>query len=114
MVEKQTSAEKVCTISGPVLDPEDKFFHGLVKSRVEVSIQIPSRFWKIIITNKGGKPQAFGFVLEQDVSGLDLHEELIVPDAWKKFMKPLKEIEGFFDGLATLGPILKWDQFKKV
>lgn len=110
MVEKQTSAEKVCTISGPVLDPEDKFFHGKVKSGVEVSIQIPSRFWKIIIANKGGKPQAFGFVLEQDVSELDLHEELIVPDAWKKFMKPLKEIEEFFDGLATLGPILKWDQ----
>lgn len=113
MVEKQTSAEKVCTISGPVLDPEDKFFHGKIKSGVEVSIQIPSRFWKIIIANKGGKPQAFGFVLDQDLSEVDLHEELIVPEAWKKFMKPLKEIEEFFDGLATLGPILKWDQFKK-
>ncbi len=114
MVEKQTSAEKVCTISGPVFDPKDKFFHGLVKSRVEVSIQIPSRFWKIIIANNGGQPQAFGFVLDQDLTGVDLHEELIVPDAWKKFMMPLKEIEEFFDGLATLGPILKWDQFKKV
>lgn len=114
LVEKQTSAEKVCTISGPVLDPEDKFFHGLVKSGVEVSIQIPSRFWKIIIASEGGRPKAYGFVLEQDLAELDLHEELIVPDAWKKFMKPLKEIEDFFDGLATLGPILKWDQFQKV
>ena len=114
MVEKQTSAEKVCTISGPVLDPEDQFFHGLVKSRVEVSIQIPSRFWKIIIVNKGGQPQSFGFVLDQDLSEVDLHEELIVPDAWKKFMKPLKEIEGHLDGLAKLGLILEWDQFEGV
>lgn len=113
MIEKQTSAEKVCILSGPVLDPEDRFFHGKVKSGVEVSIQIPTRFWKIIITNKGGKPQAFGFVLDQDLADVDLHEELIVPDAWKTYMKPLKEIEEFFDGLATLGPILKWDQFKK-
>ena len=113
MVQKQTSAEKVCVISGPVLDAEDQFFHGKVKSGVEVSIQIPTRFWKIIITNKGGKPQAFGFVLDQDLAEVDLHSELIVPEAWKTYMKPLKEIEEFFDGLATLGPVLKWDQFEQ-
>ena len=114
MVEKQTSAEKVCTISGPVLDSGDKFFHGLVKSRVEVSIQIPSRFWKIIVTNMGGKPQAFGFVLDQNLTEVELHEELIVPDAWKKFMRPIKEIEGFLNGWASLGPIKDWDRMGHV
>ncbi|MFN9268938.1 MAG: DNA/RNA non-specific endonuclease [Planctomycetaceae bacterium] len=114
MIQKQTSSEKVCIFSGPVLDPEDKFFHGRVKSGIEVSIQIPTRFWKIIVANTAGQPQAFGFVLNQDLDEVDLHEELIVPGEWKKFMKPLREIEDLLDGLVTLGPMIKWDQFHKV
>ena len=114
MIEKQTSCEQVCIFSGPVLDPEDKFFHGRVKSGIEVSIQIPTRFWKIIVANSAGQPQAFGFVLNQDLDEVDLHEERIVPGEWKKFMKPLREIEDLLDGLVTLGPMIKWDQFRKV
>ena len=111
MVTKQTRTERVCVLSGPVLDPDDKFFHGLVKSGLKVSIQIPSRFWKIIIANQEGKPAAFGFLLDQDLSKVDLHDELVVPDVWKQFMRPISEIEGYLNGLATLGAIKDWDQF---
>lgn len=62
--------------SGPVLDDSDQYFHGLIKSGVEVSLQIPSRFWKIIVANNDGSPAAFGFVLDQDLSDVDLHAEM--------------------------------------
>ena len=85
MVQQETKAEKVCVFFGPVLDDGDRFFHGLVKSRAEVSIQIPKSFWKIIVANNDGEPAAFGFVLHQALLGVDLHDELAVPNAWKNY-----------------------------
>jgi endonuclease G len=112
MVQQETKTEKVCVFSGPVLDDNDRYFHGLVKSGVEVSVQIPTKFWKIIVANNDGEPAAFGFVLDQDLSDVDLHAELAVPDGWKKFMRPIAEIEGFLRGLAKLGPFKAWDQWE--
>jgi len=112
MVQKETKSEKVCVFAGPVLDDDDGFFHGLVKSRAEVSIQIPKTFWKIIVANNGGEPASFGFVLKQDLLGVDLYDEMAVPDAWKNHMRPISEIEGYLRGLAKLGPIKNWDQFE--
>jgi endonuclease G, mitochondrial len=113
MVEKETNTERVCVLSGPVLDDADRYFHGLVKSGVAVSVQIPRKFWKIIVANNDGAPAAFGFVLDQDLSGVDLHAELAVPDGWKQFMRPIAEIEGHLRGLAKLGPIKGWDQYEE-
>ena len=114
MVQKQTAKEKVCIFSGPVLAEDDGYFHGLIKSRVPVSIQVPSKFWKIIVTNVDGEPASFGFVLDQDVSGLDLFTEMAVPDAWKKYLRPISEIEGYLNGLAKLTALKPGDQFGKV
>jgi endonuclease G len=111
MVQRQTAAEKVCIFSGPVLDESDPYFHGLIKSGVRVSVQIPQRFWKIIVANQGGKPAAFGFVLDQDLSDVDLYAEMAVPDAWKKFMRSIPEIEGYLHGLAKLTWFKEFDQF---
>ena len=110
MIQRETKSERVCVFSGPVLEDDDPFFHGLVKSRAEVSIQIPRRFWKIIVANLDGQPAAFGFVLDQDLSRVDLHTELAVPEAWKTYMKPITAIEGFLLNLAKLGPLRTWDQ----
>jgi endonuclease G len=112
MVQMQTNAEKVCIFSGPVLDDTDQYFHGLIKSGVEVSVQIPRRFWKIIVAKQGGKPAAFGFVLEQDLSDVDLYAEMAVPNAWKNYMRPISEIEGYLNGLAKLTWFVAFDQYK--
>jgi endonuclease G, mitochondrial len=112
MVQKQTGSEKVCVFSGPVLDDADGYFHGLVKSGAKVSVQIPNRFWKILVANDGGAPAAFGFVLDQDLSAVELHTELVVPDGWKQYMKPIAEIEGLLRGLAKLGPLKDWDKYE--
>jgi endonuclease G len=110
MVQQQTRTEKVCVFSGPVFDEKDRYFHGLIKSGVDVSIQIPRRFWKIIVSNNGGKPAAFGFLLRQELAAVDLHAEMAVPDAWKKYMTPISEIEGLLNGWTSLAWFKKYDQ----
>jgi endonuclease G len=114
MVEDETAAEKVCVFSGPVLDEGDQFFHGLIKSRVPVSVQIPQRYWKIIVANVGGQPAAYGFVLDQDLSDVDLHAEMAIPDAWKDYLRPISEIESYLNGLARLPELRSWDQYDVV
>jgi endonuclease G, mitochondrial len=114
MVQKQTNAERVCVFSGPVLDDSDEYFHGLIKSGVSVSVQIPNKFWKIIVAKNNGQPAAFGFVLDQDLSGVDLYAEMTVPDAWKDYLRPIAEIEGFLSGLAKLTTLMAWDQYDHV
>lgn len=111
MVQKQTKSEKVCVFAGPVLDPGDRYFHGLLKSGVEISVQIPERYWKIIVAQKDGKPAAFGFVLDQDLSDVDLHVEMAIPNAWKGFLHPIAEIEEYLQGLATFPSLRAWDQY---
>lgn len=111
MIEKQTTTERVCVFSGPVLDPNDAHFHGLIRRGEEVSVQIPTRFWKIIVANQNGKPVAFGFILDQDLAEVDLHAELAIPDAWKRHLRPISEIERLLRGLVTLTPLKDWDQY---
>ena len=110
MIQKQTSAEKVCVISGPVLADDDRYFHGLVKSRAEVSVQIPRAFWKIVVANQGGKPVAFGFILDQELSRVSLHDEFIVTDAWMRYLRPISEIEARLGGLVRLTEYKDWDR----
>jgi endonuclease G len=111
MIQKQTSAEKVCVISGPVLADDDRYFHGLVKSRTEISVQIPKAFWKIVVASQGGKPVAFGFKLDQELLRINLHDEFIVPDVWRQFLRPIQEIEAGLNGLALLTSLKEWDQY---
>jgi endonuclease G, mitochondrial len=110
MVQKQTQAEKVCVFSGPILDASDSYFHGLMKSQTEISIQIPQRYWKIIVAKDGAQPAVFAFILDQDLSQVDLHAEMAVPDAWKDFLRPISEIEDAMDGLVKLSWFKKWEQ----
>jgi endonuclease G len=110
MIQKQTAKEKICLFSGPVFDETDFFFDGLQKSRVPLRVQIPSRFWKIVVFDNGGEPGAYGFVLDQDLINVPL-VELVVPDAWKGFLHPISEIEELLAGDVKLEKLLEWDLF---
>ena len=110
MIQKQTGTEKVCVFSGPVFAPADRFFHGKTTGGGDVSAQIPSRFWKIIVANDGGSPAAFGFVLDQDLAGVPLHTELAVPDRWRSRMTPIADIETLLGGLIKLSSLKDFDQ----
>jgi endonuclease G len=94
VVLKQVQAEqKFTVIAGPVLADDDKVFEG--RDFVgKVRIQIPKRFWKVVVAEKEGKLQAFAFVLEQDLKNVQLEtEEFQVTEEWAPYLIPLQELE---------------------
>jgi endonuclease G len=109
LVQKETNAETAIIFSGPVLALDDPLFNGRDKTG-RVLVRIPRRFWKIILVKGEAGPQAFGFVLEQDLSKVPLREEFAVPAAWKRYMRSIAEIEHLLNGLAKLTFLKKYDQ----
>ena len=109
LVQKQTKAEKVMIFSGPVLADDDPVFVGRDK-RGDVRIQIPRSFWKIIVAPGAAGPEAFGFVLEQDISAVPT--ELVIPSEWKTYMRSIADIERLLNGLAKLTELKRIDQFE--
>ncbi|MCI0699638.1 MAG: DNA/RNA non-specific endonuclease [Planctomycetia bacterium] len=108
LVQKATKAEKVCVFAGPVLAADDPTFRGRDLNGV-VLVQIPRRFWKIIVSKGPNGPEAYGFVLEQDLSNVPL--EFAVPDNWKRFMRSIADIEGMLGGLVKLTWLKQHDRF---
>lgn len=71
---------KICVFTGPVLDENDPVFVTKVKGS---EIQIPNKFWKVIVWKKKGKGlHAVGFVMNQ--------EELLIKN--KLVKKPRSKI----------------------
>ncbi len=108
LVQKQSGAETVILFSGPVLADDDPEFVGR-DDHGEVRVQIPRKFWKVIVAKGPNGPEAYGFVLEQDLSQSDL--EFTVPNKWQTFMKSIADIEGMLGGLARLTWLKQHDQF---
>lgn len=95
-VGKQSRKEKLILFSGPVLDPKDRWFRGLDDTG-SVRVQVPKRFWKIVVAKGTNGPEAFGFVLEQDV--MDITEkEFAVSATWKAKKKKISVIAGYLRG----------------
>ena len=63
--------EKITVFAGPVLSDDDEIFNG-VDDAGPVRVQIPSRFWKIVVVNDGGELKSYAFMLEQDLSDVPL------------------------------------------
>ncbi len=90
----QASSERLCVFAGPVLTRADQIFIGVGGPRVKVRVQIPARFWKVIVARVEDGIASYGFVLEQDLTGLPpVEEEFIVPENFSRMMVPLFEIE---------------------
>ena len=80
-IQKQTKAEKAIVFAGPIFRDDDPVFVGRDKhGRVE--IPIPQSYWKIVVVKGDDGPEAYGFVLDQDLSDVDMRE-LTVPGNWK-------------------------------
>lgn len=106
MVQRESRSERVIVFNGPVLSPRDDRFEGR-DLRGPVRIQIPKAFWKIIVANGENGPQAFGFVLEQDLSNVPV--EFAVPIAWRSMMRKISEIEKLLFGLVSLDWLKRHD-----
>ena len=110
LVERESSAENVCVFSGPIFREDDPEFEGLLKRRIEVTVQIPQSYWKIIIADHDGSPQAYGFILDQELAEVDFLREFAVPGSWRQHMKSILEIEDRMNGLVSLEHLRPWDQ----
>ena len=85
------ATEKLAQFAGPVLDAADEVFLGAGGGGNKIRAKIPSRFWKVIVAATEDGLAAFGFVLEQDLSGVEF--EFVVPSEFVPHMYPLSEIE---------------------
>ena len=107
----EAANERLCVFAGPVLDPGDKTFVAVGVGGVQLPATIPSRFWKAIIVRVDDGIAAYGFVLEQDLSGVDF--EFAVPAAFVPAMYPLADIEAM-TGIVFDASVRAADQYDTV
>jgi len=107
LVQKETKAEKAILFAGPVLAEDDPLFEGRDEDG-KLVIRVPRAFWKIVVVKGTNGPEAYGFVLEQDLSAL----EFAVPAQWRQYMKSIEEIEEMLGGLVDLGWLKQFDRIE--
>jgi endonuclease G len=106
-LQKVTRAQRVCIFAGPVFAPDDRWFRGRDDGGA-VRIQVPSRFWKIVVSNEGGA-KAWGFVFEQDVTAIT-EKELAFDARWRLARRPIKDIAALLRGWLDLRALKAIDQ----
>jgi endonuclease G len=111
-VERITKSEKVIIFSGPILAPQDRWFRGRDENG-PVRIQIPQQFWKIVVSKGSSGPEAYGFVLEQDVRTIT-EEEFAVSRNWIRAVKRISDIENLLRGWVDLSPLKMIDQSDRI
>jgi endonuclease G, mitochondrial len=107
LIQTHTRAQKAIILAGPVLDDDDPVFEG-VGDDGPLQVRIPRRFWKIVVVKGEAGPQAYGFVLDQDLSAI---EGLDIPPNWRRHMRSIAEIEELLNGLARLSWMERYDQY---
>ena len=101
--------DKLIVFAGPVLADDDQFFTG-VDNDGTVRIQIPSRYWKIVIAKNGDHLKSFAFILEQDLSSVPL--EFQVDAEWKEHTISISELNDMLPYLELPSELLNSDQFE--
>ncbi len=72
-------------------------------------MQIPVKFWKVIVAAVSGGIASFAFVLEQDLSEVET-TEFVVPEAFQPFLVPL-DLVASLAGVVFAPALLEADQF---
>jgi endonuclease G len=92
MILRQAKGEKVVIFAGPVFDDaKDKPFKGEDENGEELIVQIPSRFWKVVVADGEDGLEAYGFVLKQDLKSVVW--EFDVEAEWVEELKPLSDVQ---------------------
>jgi endonuclease G len=105
-------AERACIFAGPVFARDDRWFHGKDEAGT-ARIQIPRRYWKIVVVAGADGPAAYGFLLEQDVRAVT-EKEFYITDEWLGALKPVREIAALLRGWLDLGALEACDQYAAV
>ena len=102
--------EKYCLFAGPVFEEDDGWFEGY-DDRGKIRVQIPRRFWKIVIAQLDNELQSFAFILEQDLKPVVLEEEFQVNETWKKRMIAIEELETILNNIKFPKAMKEVDQY---
>lgn len=108
---KQAKNEKLCVFAGPIFDDSDREFTGEDADGSELKVQIPRRFWKLVVAESEGELEAFAFVLEQDLKKVAW--EFSVDAKWEEYMKPISWLEDQIGLLKFKRVIHNADQYGK-
>jgi endonuclease G len=87
---KGAKTERFCQFAGPVLDPNDRVYIGAGGGGAKLHAQIPSKFWKVIVAETNDGIASYGFLLEQDLSDVNLE---FAAGPFKRFMEPIADLE---------------------
>jgi DNA/RNA endonuclease G (NUC1) len=99
--------------AGPIFAADDWWFEGLDDAG-DVRVQIPSRYWKVVVGRRDGALVAFAFRLEQDLSGVPLDPELDVdPEAWREELVSVEALDAELPQLGFPDVIKDADQFEE-
>lgn len=101
-------AQAACLYAGPVFAPDDRWFRGKIDGS-PARIQIPTRFWKIVVVKVGSAFQAYGFILDQDIRAVT-EAEFAVTSEWMAAWKPVKAIEALMRGWLDFSTLKAVDQ----
>jgi endonuclease G len=110
VVLKNAASEKLCVFGGPVLDASDPHVLGNFGRGDRRMVQVPVKFWKVIVAKAVTGLAAFGFVLEQDLSDVAT-TEFAVPDAFSAFLVSVDDISTMA-GVTFADAIVEADQFE--
>jgi endonuclease G, mitochondrial len=108
LVMAEAEDERLSVFAGPVLSEEDETFVGRAEGGGTLRVKVPSRYWKVIVARRGGGFMAYGFVLEQDLTNVEL--EFAVPESFRHLQVPLQAIADVA-GIAFHEQLLKVDTF---
>jgi endonuclease G len=87
----QAASQRLSVFAGPVLADDDPLFAGFDAGGV-VRVRIPQAYWKVVVAPDGDSLAAFGFLLEQDLAGVEM-ERLDFDAKWKSSIRPLTDLE---------------------
>jgi endonuclease G, mitochondrial len=94
LVLRQARVERYCVFAGPVLLQGDPVFCG-VDEWGSTKVAVPRQFWKIIVANGVLGPQTFAFLLDQDLSAINLEFAVYAP--WRSRMISVSGLEKLMD-----------------
>ena len=104
----KAEVEKSCLFAGPIFGQADRWFRGTDDAGA-ARVQIPARFWKIVVVKGEQDFEAYGFILSQDVAGIT-EAEFYVTDEWKAAWKPIATIGAAMRGWLDLDALAAIDK----
>ncbi|MFA4893662.1 DNA/RNA non-specific endonuclease [Brevundimonas sp.] len=90
LIEAQGRIERYALFAGPLLAADDPVFVG-VDDDGPIQVRIPRAYWKVVVARGPAGLEAFGFLLEQDLTQVAF--EFAVDPVWRARMVPLKTLQ---------------------